>query len=66
MEEPGGERLTEVALTQIPSKLLKACTIDKDYRFAGEVTPVDYPEHLALDMTFVDQGKLDFDYWRVA
>lgn len=66
MEEPSEERLTEIALTQIPSKLLEACTIDKDYRFAGEATPFEYPDHPPLDMSFVDQEKLDFDYWRVA
>lgn len=66
MEESSEERLTEIALTQIPSKLMEACTIDKNYRLAGEATPVDYPDHPALDLTFVDQEKLDFDYWRVS
>lgn len=65
MEEPSEARLTEIALTQIPSKLMEACTIDKNYRFAGEATPVGYPDH-PLDLTFVDQEKLDFDYWRVS
>lgn len=64
MEEPSEERLTEIALTQIPSKLMEACTIDKDYRFAGEAKPLDYPGHPALDLGFVDQEVLDFDHWR--
>lgn len=64
MEEPSDERLTEIALTQIPSKLMEACTIDKDYRYSGEAMPLEYPEQAPLDMSFVDQEVLDFDHWR--
>ena len=64
MEEPSEERLVEIALTQIPSKLMEACTIDKDYRFAGEATPLEYEGHPALDLTFVYTEEVDFDYWR--
>jgi hypothetical protein len=64
MEEPSEERLTEIALTQIPSKLMEACTIDSDYRFSGEATPLEYPDVTALDQTFVDTEELDFDHWR--
>lgn len=64
MEEPSEERLVEIALTQIPSKLIEACTIDKDYRFAGEATPLEYPGHPALALSFVDTEELDFDHWR--
>lgn len=64
MEQPSEERLTEIALTQIPSRLMDACTIDKDYRYSGEVTPVDYPDHPALDMSFVDVETLEFDHWK--
>src|SRR5215217_3171282 len=62
MGEPSDERLVEIALTQIPSKLMEACTIDKDYRVAGEATPVEYPDHPAVDLTFFDTEELDFDY----
>lgn len=44
MVEPNEERLTIIALTEIPSKLMKECTINKEYRFAGEATPLEYPE----------------------
>lgn len=54
MEEPSEDRLTEIALTQIPSKMMVACTIDKDYRYSGEATPHEYEGHPALDMTFAD------------
>lgn len=64
MEEPSDERLTEIALTQIPSKMMEACTIDKDYRNAGEATPLEYPDQQPLDTSFVDQEVLDFDHWR--
>jgi hypothetical protein len=47
MEEPSEERLTEIALTQIPSKLMEVCTIDKYYRFAGVATSVEYPNYPA-------------------
>jgi hypothetical protein len=64
MEEPSEECLTEIALTQIPSKLMEACTIDKDYRFAGIATPQEHEGHPALDLSFVDQEELEFDHWR--
>jgi putative SOS response-associated peptidase YedK len=58
-------RLSEIALTQIPSRLLEACTIDRNYRTALETTPVEYPELAPLDMTFVDTEELAFDHWPV-
>ncbi|WP_246229818.1 hypothetical protein [Mucilaginibacter humi] len=58
-------RLSEIALTQIPSRLLETCTIDKDYRLSGEAKPADYPELAPLDMTFIDTEQLAFDNWRL-
>ncbi|WP_354432472.1 SOS response-associated peptidase family protein [Mucilaginibacter sp. UYP27] len=56
-------RLSEIALTQIPSRLLEACTIDRNYRTALEATAFDYPELAPLDMTFIDSEELLFDHW---
>lgn len=58
-------RLSEIALTQIPSKLLEVCTIDRDYRLSLEATPAEYPELKELDMTFVDSEELAFDHWAI-
>lgn len=58
-------RLSEIALTQIPSHLLETCTIDSDYRTKGEATPLDYPELAPIDMSFVDTEELHFDHWSV-
>lgn len=62
-DELSEELLTEIAVAQIPSKMMEACTIDKDYCFSGEATPHEYEGRPALDMTFVDTETLDFDYW---
>ncbi|MEJ6980002.1 SOS response-associated peptidase family protein [Pedobacter sp. P351] len=58
-------RLSEIVLTQIPSRLLEVCTIDKEYRLSKEATPIEYPELQPLDMTFVDTEELAFDHWPV-
>lgn len=63
LTEASQSRLSEIALTQIPSKLLEACTIDKDYRFSGEAKPVEYPELAPLDMTYIDTEDLLFNHW---
>ena len=63
MEDPGDERLVEIAVSQVPSRMLEACTISSEYRTSGEVTPQDYPDHHALDSIFVDIEDLDFDHW---
>lgn len=63
MEDPSQIRLTEIAMTQVPSKLLEACTISPEYRTSGETAPQEYPELPAIDQTFVDLEKLDFDHW---
>jgi len=64
MEEPSDERLQEIAVSQIPSSMMEACTISSDYRFSGEATPQEYADHPALDSTFVDTEELAFDHWR--
>src|SRR6201991_4210842 len=48
--KPSEERLSEIARTQIPSRILEFCTIDPDYRTAKEATPRDFPELAGLDM----------------
>jgi putative SOS response-associated peptidase YedK len=63
MENPTNDRLTEIAMTQIPSKLLESCTIDREYRTSREAVPTEYAELPAIDMTFVDTEKLEFDHW---
>jgi len=63
LTKPTEERLSEIAQTQIPSKLLEFCTIDRDYRTTGEAHPIEYPELAPLDMTFVDTEELKFNNW---
>jgi putative SOS response-associated peptidase YedK len=58
------ERLSEIARTQIPSRMLEFCTIDPDYRTANEPTPRDYPELASLNMTYMDTTEeLQFNHW---
>ena len=64
MENPTDERLLEIAVSQIPSNMMEACTIDKSYRNSGEAVPQEYDGHPALDLSFVDQEVLEFDHWR--
>ena len=62
--KPGQERLSEIARTQIPSRMLDFCTIDPDYRIAKEATTRDYPELASLDMTYLDTAEeLQFNHW---
>lgn len=63
MEKPSEERLSQIARTQIPSRLLEFCTIDKDYRTAQEATAIDYPELPAIDTSFIDTEQLAFNHW---
>lgn len=58
------DRLTEIAMTQIPSRMLEVCTIEPSYRTTGEATRAEYPDLPAIDMTYVDDEVLDFDHWR--
>jgi putative SOS response-associated peptidase YedK len=63
MEKPNEERLSQIARTQIPSKLLDFCTIDRNYRTALEATSLEYPELTAIDTSFVDTEELQFNHW---
>lgn len=63
MTKPTEERLQEIALTQIPSRLLEFCTIDKNYRTEHEATPVEYAEVPAIDMTFAESEELLYNNW---
>lgn len=62
--KPSEERLSEIARTQIPSRMLEFCTIDPDYRTAKEATPREFPELTGLDMTYLDTAEdLQFNHW---
>lgn len=62
--KPSAERLGEIARTQIPSRMLDFCTIDPDYRTAGDATPRNFQELEALDMTYLDTAEeLKFNHW---
>lgn len=63
MEKPSEERLSQIARTQIPSRLLEFCTVDRNYRTTLEAMPLEYPELAAIDTSFVDTEELQFDYW---
>lgn len=63
MEKPSAERLTQIARTQIPSRLLEYCTIDPDYRKALEATPRDYAELPPLNTSYLYREELEFDHW---
>jgi hypothetical protein len=62
MINPSEERLTQIAWTQIASKQLEFCTIDKDYRLTGEATQKEYPNLAAIDMSYFDTEELKFSY----
>jgi len=63
MEKPTDERLSQIARTQIPSRLLEFCTVDRDYRTTLEATPLDYPELAPIDLKYVDTEELPFNHW---
>ena len=64
LEKPADERLSVIARTQIPSRMLDFCTIDPEYRRQGETTPKEFPELAALDMTYLDASEeLQFNHW---
>ncbi|MEZ2339226.1 SOS response-associated peptidase [Mucilaginibacter sp. RCC_168] len=65
LEKREKERLSIIARTQIPSRLLEFCTIDPDYRTAKEATPRDFQELAPIDMTFLYREELEFDHWPV-
>jgi len=63
MEKPSEERLSQIARTQIPSRLLEFCTVDRNYRTTLEATPLDYPELAPIDTSFVGTEELEFNHW---
>jgi putative SOS response-associated peptidase YedK len=63
MEKPSEERLAQIARTQIPSRLLDFCTVDRNYRTALEATPVEYPELAPINTSFMDTEELQFNHW---
>ncbi|MVN91530.1 SOS response-associated peptidase [Mucilaginibacter aquatilis] len=64
LEKPSEERLSIIARTQIPSRLLEFCTIDPDYRTAKEATPRDFEELAPIDTTYLYEAEeLQFNHW---
>jgi putative SOS response-associated peptidase YedK len=64
LEKPDQERLSTIARTQIPSRLLEFCTIDPDYRTAKEATPRDFQELSPIDTAYLDfPEELQFNHW---
>jgi len=64
LKKPDEERLSSIARTQIPSRLLEFCTIDPDYRTAKEATPRDFQELAPIDMAYLDFAEeLQFNHW---
>jgi hypothetical protein len=63
MEKPGEERLSQIARTQIPSRLLDFCTVDRNYRTALEAKPLEYPELPPIDTSFINTEELQFNHW---
>jgi putative SOS response-associated peptidase YedK len=63
MEKPSEERLSQIARTQIPSRLLDFCTVDRNYRTALEATPLEYPELPPIDTSFLNTEELQFNHW---
>ncbi len=52
--DPSQERLTKLALAQVPSKDMEFCTISKDYLSTREATPLEYAELKPIDMSYLD------------
>ena len=63
MEKPDEDRLSEIVRTQIPSRLLEFCTVNRDYRTTVEATPLEYPELPPIDLQYVDGEQLQFNHW---
>lgn len=64
LEKPDEERLSTIARTQIPSRLLEFCTIDPDYRTAREATPRDFQDLTPIDTAYLDVAEeLPFNHW---
>jgi len=63
MEKPGEERLSQIARTQIPSRLLEFCTVSRDYRSTLGVTPLEYPELPPINLRYIGTEELQFNHW---
>ncbi|QEC74713.1 SOS response-associated peptidase [Mucilaginibacter ginsenosidivorax] len=64
LEKPSEGRLSTIARTQIPSRLLDFCTIDPDYRTAREATPRDFHDLAPIDTAYLDVAEeLQFNHW---
>ncbi|MBS1532764.1 MAG: SOS response-associated peptidase family protein [Bacteroidetes bacterium] len=58
MGNPSNERLTQLALTQVPSRDMEYCTISKEYLTTREAVKQDYPELAPIDMSYLDTTEL--------
>lgn len=54
MGDPSDERLTQLALAQVPSKDMEYCTISKEYLTSREAVQQEYPELSPIDMSYMD------------
>ncbi len=64
LEKPDEDRLSAIARTQIPSRLLEFCTVDPDYRTAGVATPRDFRDLSPIDTSYLDFAEeLPFNHW---
>lgn len=64
LDKPNEDRLSTIARTQIPSRLLEFCTIDPDYRTAKEATPRDFQDLAPIDTAYLDRAEeLPFNHW---
>jgi len=54
MENPGPERLQQIARTQVPSKDMEYCTITKEYLSERVANPAEYQGLPPIDMTYMD------------
>jgi len=62
--KPEKDRLSTIARTQIPSRLMEFCTIDPSYRTANEATPREFPELSSLNTAYLDVAEeLEFNAW---
>ncbi|WP_158526262.1 SOS response-associated peptidase [Pedobacter paludis] len=57
------DRITEIAMTQIPSRMLEECTIGAEYRLDGIINKQQYDELPRIKQESIDSEILDFDHW---
>jgi len=57
-------RITEIALTQVPSSKLDFCTVDKAFRAsAAPESPFEYADLAPIDLTYADTEKFEYPTW---